>query len=257
MDRTREVPGAAGRICATLEAFGFEWDGPVVRQTDREALYTAALARLEREQRLFACSCSRQQLAEDDRYAGTCRRGPAHPGPTCIRLRVEPGIIGFADRVQGRFRQDVGAAVGDFILKRRDGVIAYVLAVVVDDAEQGVTHVVRGADLLDDTPRQIYLQRTLGLPMPSYAHVPLITEPDGNKLAKSRRSVGLDASRVAPVLLDVFGLLGLRPPAALKAEKLIELWRWAIRNWDSQTVPKVLVSAVPQSLQSPDWRVST
>jgi glutamyl-Q tRNA(Asp) synthetase len=257
LDRPREVPGAADRICATLAAFGFEWDGPVVRQTEREALYTEALSQLDREQLLFACSCSRRQLADEDHYPGTCRAGPTQPGPTCTRLRVDAGHIDFSDLVQGRFRQDVGAAVGDFVLKRRDGVIAYALAVVVDDAAQGITHVVRGADLLDATPRQIYLQRALGLPTPFHAHVPLIIEQDGNKLSKARRSVRLDASLAVPALLEVCRLLGLKPPPTMNTGKLIEVWRWAILNWDLQKVPKVLVSSVPQSLQSPDWRVST
>jgi glutamyl-Q tRNA(Asp) synthetase len=155
-------------------------------------------------------------------------------------LAVEPGLIQFSDRIQGTFRQDVAAAVGDTILKRRDQVFAYLLAVVVDDAAQGVTHIVRGADLLDNTPRQIYLQRQLGLPLPAYAHVPVLTEPDDSKLAKSRRSVRLDAGQALPQLLTVLSMLGLPAPAVLTRASIAEVWDWAIGNWDVGLVPKRL-----------------
>ena len=158
----------------------------------------------------FECSCSRHSLAEDDRYPGSCREGPLIPGAaTATRLRVDPGYVQFSDRIQGTYRQDVAAAVGDVILKRRDQLFAYVLAVVIDDAAAGVTHVVRGADLLDNTPRQIYLQRLLGLPTPAYAHVPVLVEAGGGKLAKSARSVRVDGGSALPQLLRVFELLGL------------------------------------------------
>ena len=148
------------------------------------------MQRLEAQRHTFACTCSRAQLGDELRYPGTCRDRPALPGlPAAIRLRVDSREIRFTDRIQGTYRQEVAAAVGDIILKRRDQIIAYVLAVVVDDAAQGITHIVRGADLLDNTPRQIYLQQLLGLAEPRYAHLPVLTEPDGSKLAKSRRSL--------------------------------------------------------------------
>jgi glutamyl-Q tRNA(Asp) synthetase len=140
--------------------------------------------------------------------------------------------------VQGGLEQNVAAAVGDVILRRRDQVTAYLLAVVVDDAEQGVTHVVRGADLLDNTPRQIHLQRLLGLPVPIYAHVPALTEPDGAKLAKSRRSVSVDAVPAEAGLLEVLSLLGLEPPAVLHGAAAREALRWAVGAWDMNGVPK-------------------
>jgi glutamyl-Q tRNA(Asp) synthetase len=148
-------------------------------------------------------------------------------------------------------RQDVAAAVGDFLLQRRDGIVAYVLAVVVDDAEQGVTHVVRGADLLDDTPRQIYLQDALGLATPTYAHVPVLTEPDGAKLAKSRRSVPLQASLREAQLTAVFTMLGMPPPGDLARASLVELWRWGIDNWDASLVPKRLSAPASGALSLP------
>jgi glutamyl-Q tRNA(Asp) synthetase len=241
VDRPREVAGSADGILRTLQVFGFEWDGGIVRQRDRSAIYAGALASLRERRLTFECSCSRLQLEDESRYPGTCRARPSVSGlPTATRLRVEPGHILFSDRIQGTYRQDVAAAVGDIILKRRDHVFAYLLAVVVDDAEQGVTHVVRGADLLDNTPRQIYLQQLLGLPQPAYAHVPVLTEPDDTKLAKSRRSVRLDQGEVLPQLLAVFSLLGLRVPSALRAATVADAWEWAIAHFTIDQVPRRL-----------------
>src|SRR5208282_3054977 len=241
LDRPREIPGSTDAILATLEAFGFEWDGAVIRQSARQDAYAAALERLQEHGLLFQCSCSRQDLAEEERYPGTCREGPRLAGvATGSRLRVEPRQIHFIDRIQGHFRQDVAAACGDILLKRRDRIYAYVLAVVVDDADSGVTHVLRGADLLDNTPRQIYLQQALGLPTPIYAHVPLITEPEGAKLAKSKRSVRLDRNTPPAQLRLVFDLLGLAPPEDLARMRIDAAWRWGIAHWELRRVPKSL-----------------
>jgi glutamyl-Q tRNA(Asp) synthetase len=241
LDRPREVAGSAAGILHTLEAFGFEWDGEIVRQRDCTGRYEEALRSLEARGLTFECSCSRLQLEDETRYPGTCRAHPADRGvATATRLRVEPGTILFSDRVQGSYRQDVAAAVGDIIVKRRDQLFAYVLAVVVDDAAQGVTHVVRGADLLDNTPRQIYLQRALGLPLPAYAHVPVLTESDDAKLAKSRRSLNLGTDSPLPRLLAVFSMLGLAPPASLATATLAQAWSWAGARWDIGRVPKRL-----------------
>jgi glutamyl-Q tRNA(Asp) synthetase len=241
VDRPREAAGSAAGIQRTLEAFGFNWDGGIVRQRDRSAIYAGALENLRERNLTFECSCSRLQLEDESRYPGTCRARPRVSAvPTATRLRVEPGHTQFCDRIQGTYRQDVAAAVGDIILKRRDHVFAYLLAVVVDDAAQGVTHIVRGADLLDNTPRQIYLQQLLGLPQPAYAHVPVLTEPDDTKLAKSRRSVRLDAAVALPQLLEVFSILGLRVPAALTKATVADAWEWAIGQWDIGQVPKRL-----------------
>jgi glutamyl-Q tRNA(Asp) synthetase len=241
LDRPREVAGSAAGILRTLEEFGFRWDGEAVRQSDRSELYAAALHSLQARGLTFECSCSRLQLEDESRYPGTCRARPQSAGvPTATRLRVEPGLIQFRDRIQGVYRQDVSTAAGDVILKRRDRIYAYLLAVVVDDAEQGVTHVVRGADLLDNTPRQIHLQRCLGLALPEYAHVPVLTEPDDAKLAKSRRSVALEQEKALPQLLAVFSLLGLAPPRSLEGSSIAEAWDWAIAHWDIRHVPKRL-----------------
>jgi glutamyl-Q tRNA(Asp) synthetase len=241
LDKPREVVGAAAGILRTLRAFGFEWDGEAVHQSDRSELYTSALRTLQARELTFECSCSRLQLEDEARYPGTCRDRPSVLGiPTATRLRVEPGRIQFTDRIQGTYRQDVAAAVGDTILRRRDQVFAYLLAVVVDDAAQGITHIVRGADLLDNTPRQIFLQRLLGLPTPAYAHVPVLTEADDSKLAKSRRSVRLDAGEALPQLLAVFTMLGLTPPDSLRTVTPAKAWGWAIEQWQVGGVPKRL-----------------
>jgi glutamyl-Q tRNA(Asp) synthetase len=241
LDRPREVPGSASSILSTLDRCGFEWDGDVVRQFARCELYEQALQGLEARGLTFACSCSRSQLEDELRYPGTCRNRAARAdAATGTRLRIAPGQVIFSDRIQGMYRQDVSAAVGDIILKRRDQIFAYVLAVVVDDAAQGVTHIVRGADLLDNTPRQIHLQRLLGVPQPIYAHVPVLTEPDDSKLAKSRRSVNISAAAPLPQLLAVFSLLGLKPPIGLRKAHVRTAWEWAFGQWDLDGVPKRL-----------------
>jgi glutamyl-Q tRNA(Asp) synthetase len=233
----REVPGSAARILKTLEAFGFEWDGEIVRQSARDLEYAAALDTLAQGGLTFECGCSRQMLADEERYPGHCRRRAPEPGTaTAIRLKVDSRVVEFTDGIQGVFRQDVAEAVGDVILRRRDRLFSYLLAVVVDDAAQGVTHVVRGADLLDNTPRQIYLQQALLLPTPSYAHVPVLVEADGSKLAKSARSVRLDPDQVTAQLLYVFTLLGLRPPSAIA--DVAAAWAWALAAWDISRVTR-------------------
>jgi glutamyl-Q tRNA(Asp) synthetase len=245
LDRPREIAGSADGILRTLEQFGFEWDGAVTRQADRAEHYEAALSALRARQLTFACCCSRAQLHaqfEDElRYPGTCRTRQLEQGtPAAIRVRVDSQQVLFSDRIQGTYRQNVAEAVGDFILKRRDQIYAYVLAVTVDDAAQGVTHIVRGADLLDNTPRQIYLQRLLELAEPCYAHVPVLTEADGSKLAKSRRSVRLSSEAPLAQLCSVFSLLGMAPPASLATATIPAAWQWATTQWSLEKVPKRL-----------------
>lgn len=189
IDTPRERAGAAARQLAQLARFGLVSGEPVVVQSEREPLYRSALDKLHEHGCTYYCHCTRARLAaeaqaaSDRAYPGTCRdRALAAPG--AIRLRLESGSVEFEDRACGLFRQDVARTVGDFILRRSDGLWAYQLAVVVDDAEQGITDVVRGADLLDNTPRQILLQRALGLPTPRYLHVPVVLGADGRKLSK-------------------------------------------------------------------------
>ena len=232
LDTPRVVPGSADRILRTLEGFGFQWDGEVVYQSTRTPSYQAALESLERRGLTFPCSCSRAQLADEERYPGHCRARPlVEKSPTATRLRVESGYIQFTDGIQGTFRQNVHAAVGDIVLKRRDGLFTYALAVVVDDARDKISRIVRGADLLDNTPRQIYLQRQLGLPTPEYAHVAVLMEPNGKKLAKSSRSVSLEIDTAISQLFRVFDLLNLQPPSALQTANIPDAWCWAVGQW--------------------------
>jgi glutamyl-Q tRNA(Asp) synthetase len=243
LDLGRVVPGAAGRILATLDQFGFDWDGPVEYQSRRNAFYESAVAQLVAGGLAFDCSCSRSQLSRlrqtgdgEPVYPGTCRDGASRIGrPTALRFHTgTPGqtTTAFVDRLQGPCGQDVAQEVGDFVIRRRDGYHAYQLAVVVDDAAQGITEVVRGCDLLDNTPRQILLQQALGLPTPDYCHIPLLVEPDGAKLAKRQRSVPLEPGNAPALLWQVLHLLRQSPPATLQQASVADLWEWALEHWD-------------------------
>lgn len=238
LDEPRVVPGAAERIVATLDAFGFEWTGAIVYQSRRLHLYAEALERLRISDCLYECSCSRAQIAaaagdtEEPRYPGTCRHRVApHHVATAWRMRTSAGAVEFIDRIQGVQSQDVASTVGDFVVRRRDGLFAYHLAVVVDDADQGITEVVRGADLLNSTPRQIVLQRALGLMTPDYCHLPLAVDADGRKLSKSEQSQAVDPANATHVLWHALAALGQDPPLALAHAPLREMWSWAIARW--------------------------
>jgi glutamyl-Q tRNA(Asp) synthetase len=232
IDTGRVVPGSADSILRTLEAFALHWDGDVLYQSTRQERHATALAQLERLGRTFACTCSRRELEEleVDAYPGTCRPGPSRPGPAAIRFRVDDHhTVSFTDAIQGSIVTPLHT-VGDVIVRRRDGLFAYQLAVVVDDADQDVTHVVRGLDLLPSTAWQIELQRALDIPQPAYAHVPLIVEPDGGKLAKSRRSVAVGSGDRAPSneLAAVLRGLGLPVPNELIGARPVDVLSWAV-----------------------------
>lgn len=239
VDEARTIPGAAEGILQTLIAFGMQWDGEVVWQSRRKHLYQAAFERLGSH--AYPCGCTRREIA-DSRigigsdgaavYPGTCRHGLA-PGktPRAFRLRVPDDVsecISFEDRWMGQVTQHLATEVGDFVLKRADGFWAYQLAVVVDDAAQGVTDVVRGADLLDSTPRQIYLQRLLGVPTPRYLHVPVVTNDHGEKLSKQTGALALDSARPLEELL--FAACFLQLPVD-RAASVDDFWKQAIAAW--------------------------
>jgi glutamyl-Q tRNA(Asp) synthetase len=233
LDAPRIVPGSADAILRTLERFALHWDGEILYQSRQKDRYAAALARLGASGLTFECSCSRKELAEQDLefYPGTCRERTSHAGPTATRFHIEDSrTVRFEDRVQGEIRSAL-ARLGDPIIRRRDGLPAYQLAVVLDDALQGVTDVVRGADLLHSTAWQIELQQALGLSPVRYAHVPLLVEPDGRKLAKSSRSIGLEPERAAAQLASVLVLLGLPPPPGLANGSPSALLGWAVPRW--------------------------
>lgn len=210
LDPPREVPGAAADQLRVLAAFGLESDAPPVYQSSRGDLYADALARLLAAGHAFECHCSRSDLEAAGGIHRACVTGRRRGSPA-VRLRVPDGPTGFEDRIQGRFNQDLGREVGDVVLRRADGFWAYQLAVVVDDAAQGITEVVRGADLLDSTPRQRLLQQRLGLPTPDYAHLPLVLDEQGRKLGKSLAAVPVDAADPLPALRLAWAFLGQDP----------------------------------------------
>lgn len=239
LDPPREVPGAQDAILRTLETYGFEWDGELERQSERHAQYAAVTERLLSQGLAYACVCSRKQLeGYAGVYPGFCRNACHAEQNAAIRIRVPELDYHFIDRVQGEFHQHLGREVGDFVIRRRDGLFAYQLAVVLDDAWQGITDVVRGADLLDSTPRQLYLQELLGLPQPRYLHVPLIIQPDGHKLGKSYRSPPLPADQAGPLLLRALRALGQPAPADLQGAAPRQLLEWGVVHWDATRIPR-------------------
>jgi glutamyl-Q tRNA(Asp) synthetase len=252
LDPLREVPGAADDILRALDAFGFEWDGPVLYQSKRGEAYAEALAHLDRLGLSFQCACSRKDIALSGRpgaegpvYPGTCRRGPpAGRQPRTVRLRVETPPIGFEDRIQGRLAQDLRREVGDFVIRRADAVHAYQLAVVVDDAFQGINQVVRGADLVRSTPRQIFLQRCLDLQVPHYAHLPVVLDAYGQKLSKSSAAAPVDPREPLPALLQAWSFLGQAPMAEMPPS-LAEFWGQALSSWDAWRVPRRASASLP------------
>ena len=247
LDPPREVPGAQAVILATLESYGFEWEGELVRQSERHEAYGAVLDRLFQQGLAYACTCSRKQLENyQGVYPGFCRDAGHAQQDAAIRLRVPELEYAFIDRVQGEFRQHLGREVGDFVIRRRDGLYAYQLAVVLDDAWQGITDVVRGADLLDSTPRQLYLQELLGLSQPRYLHVPLIIQPDGHKLGKSYRSPPLATEQAAPLLVRALRALGQSPPTELTGAHPRQVLAWGIAHWEAKRIPRVRALAEEQ-----------
>ncbi|GAB6197266.1 tRNA glutamyl-Q(34) synthetase GluQRS [Lysobacter xanthus] len=243
VDRPREVPGAADRQLTALQALGLTADEPVVRQRDREALYRDALEDLVDRGLAFPCWCSRADLAATGGVHRACVRAPEAFRPPAVRLRVPDGSrVRFDDDLLGPQVEDVDTAVGDVVLYRADGLWAYQLAVVVDDAAQGVTHVVRGADLLDSTARQILLQRALGLPTPGYAHLPLVLDAAGRKLSKSEGDAAVDPRDPLAALGRAWGALG-QPTLPISGSMTPAEWlREAVAAFDPARIPRIATS---------------
>jgi glutamyl-Q tRNA(Asp) synthetase len=246
LDPPRTARGAADDILHTLEACGMHGDGAVLRQSTRATVYRAAFEQLRARGLVYPCACSRREIAdsavsgiEGPVYPGTCRDGLA-PGktPRAWRIDTRGAHIRFDDAIQGPVEQNLETDIGDFVLLRADQVYAYQLAVVIDDAEQGITDIVRGADLLDSTPRQIYLQRLLNLPTPRYAHLPVVVNARGEKLSKQTLAAPIDAAQPLTALLAALRFLGQRPPDALANASISEFWDWAIENWRLADVPR-------------------
>lgn len=244
IDTPRNVAGAAGSILATLEAYGLHWDGPVFYESEHLADYEQALSELQKSGLLYPCTCSRKMLAElpgrHDIYPGICRSRTAFPTdrPYALRVKSDGREIGFDDRLQGSIRQNLAEGHGDFILKRKEGIISYQLACVIDDHLQGITDVVRGFDLVDSTPKQIYLQQLLGLPTPSYLHVPLIIDSHGCKLSKQTLAEAVTMQNTAIVMFQLLELLKQQPPVELKQASCSEILEWAVQNWNPEPLIK-------------------
>lgn len=237
IDPPRERPGATRRILEALERYGFEWDGPVIYQSRNETSHRAALKRLLAAGQAYPCGCSRRDLLDAPAgllgriYPGTCRNG-SNASEFAIRVRTDDSQTGFADRLQGTQHQRLESESGDFVVLRRDGLIAYQLAVVVDDYEQGISDVVRGIDLMDSTPRQIWLQRLLGYPTPSYAHIPIATNAAGIKLSKNTGAPAVSLEAVEATLIAALKALRQSPPDTLASAGTRAIWDWSLAHWD-------------------------
>jgi glutamyl-Q tRNA(Asp) synthetase len=236
IDPPREVPGSASRILADLQQFGLMPDQPVLYQSRRTEAYDDAIGQLLDSKQAYWCGCSRSELPSSGIYPGTCSQGlPAGKSPRSVRLRAHNVYIGFTDLIQGPIEENLSETVGDYVIRRADGLAAYQLAVVVDDAFQGVTEVVRGADLLDSTARQIHLQHCLGLTTPEYAHHPVAIGEDGQKLSKRLGSDPIAASTPEQVLELTLEFLGHRCPPGMDRTGLLN---WALDNWQLSKIPR-------------------
>lgn len=248
LDTPRTVKGAADGILHTLEAFGLHWDDAVLYQSRRTAAYEAALQKLQSVKAVYPCACTRKEIAdsalhgiEGQIYPGTCRNGtPPGRAGRAWRVRTDNHAIQFDDALQGRICQHLENEIGDFVVKRADGLFAYQLAVVVDDAFQNITHVVRGADLISSTPRQIYLQRLLGLTTPAYMHLPVAVNEAGEKLGKQTLAAPVDAGNVSGTLWRALDFLRQQPPGELASCKAEEVLDWAVAHWDSNRLKGVM-----------------
>ena len=239
LDTPRTVEGAADEILSTLEAYGLNWDEYIVYQSSRTAAYEQAFQHLKEAGAVYPCCCTRKEIADSALqyggelvYPGTCRSGVlVGRAGRAWRVRTEDAAIEFADALQGRITQNLESEVGDFVVLRADGLFAYQLAVVVDDAFQDITHVVRGADLLYSTPRQIYLQRLLGLSTPAYMHLPVAINAQGEKLSKQTLAKPVEKHNAASTLFDALLFLRQQPPAELRCNTIEQILAWAVANW--------------------------
>lgn len=247
LDPPREIAGATEQIIRTLDALGFEWDGTISYQSKRLDLYREAVYRLEQSGMTYQCICSRRDISktglpglEGIRYPGTCRIAKHQVADASIRVIAEDTEITFEDRIQGKQRQNLQRDIGDFIIQRRGGLSAYQIAVIVDDADQAITEVVRGSDLLGSTPRQIYLQKLLGLGQPIYMHLPIATDSAGEKLSKQTGAAEINTDKGSQALHSALIFLGQQPPMELFGATASEILAWGEKNWKVGNIPEKL-----------------
>ncbi|OOZ38856.1 tRNA glutamyl-Q(34) synthetase GluQRS [Solemya pervernicosa gill symbiont] len=245
IDPPREVAGATDEILRALDHYGLHWDGETLYQSQRSEAYLEAIDQLHHDDALFYCRCSRKQIATAAEqaglasgvYPGSCRSTTQPPhGHHAVRLLIENETIRFNDSLQGEISQQMAREVGDFVIRRADGLFAYQLAVVIDDAAQGITEVVRGSDLLDSTPRQILLQQRLGLPQPDYLHLPVAVNAAGEKLSKQTFATAIPFDNPVPLLIKALQFLGQKPDSELRDAEHDELLRWAIEHWRPEQI---------------------
>ena len=256
IDAPRVMSGCADDILRTLEEFALEWDGPPIYESHNTDAYDGALHSLRATGKVFACACSRKEVAkssvtgiEGPIYPGTCRNGlPRGRAGRALRLRVDEGTtIAFNDALQGQVSQDLAAAVGDFVIYRADVIYSYHLTCVVGDAHQEVTHVVRGADLIDSTPRQIHLQHLLHLPTPAYLHLPVATNERGEKLSKQTHAAPVDTAWATSTIHAVLRFLGQQPPQEMVRWSPADAMQWAVSAWHRDNIPRLAAIEITSS----------
>jgi glutamyl-Q tRNA(Asp) synthetase len=251
IDPPRCQDGASDDILRTLDAFGLHWDGSISYQSQQQPSYLQALEQLQQQDLLYPCICSRSQLQGHTIYPGSCRNQlPPSDQASAWRIKVPPMELGFDDLIMPTYQENLAQQVGDFILQRKDGLFAYQLAVVVDDAQQGITHIIRGADLYQQTPRQVFLQKCLALPTPSYGHIPLIINNAGQKLSKQNLATAISASQGPMLMSQALQRLGQNLPSELEGAPIAEQLTWSIAAWERKKVPAFYQDPVP-FLQSP------
>ena len=239
LDPPRETPGASDAILRTLEAYQLHWDGEVWFQSQRHEIYQAQIERFVAQHQAFYCTCSRKPLIRQfgGYYPGICRGCFTPPNEPCsIRLLTHDDPVGFDDALQGHFEQRLESEVGDFIIKRKDGLYAYHLAVVMDDEAQGITDIVRGLDLLDSTPRQLYLQQLMGYRQPNYLHLPLVVNELGQKLSKQTFAEPVPDKHPGPYLWACLSALGQEPPRELRDAPAEEILAWGCQHWQRSKI---------------------
>ena len=257
LDKPREIPAASHEIFRALEILGMEWDHEVIYQDQRIDSYENILTILNKRGLTYSCTCTRKEIADSSItgisgqiYAGTCRNNVQNKDrPGAVRIKTDNNIIEFEDSLHGLISQRLESETGDFILRRSDGIYAYQLAVVADDATQGITNVVRGADLLDSTPRQIYLQKLLGYSTPTYMHLPVAVNNQGEKLSKQTKAALLDISNPVKQLVEAVNFLGQESPIELLGNSVSSFWKWAIENWHPEKIHKKRTIPFPTKLR--------